>query len=245
MTHSDLLVNKFSDILKSSKSYLDFCSQVGINPSRSLNQKIHYQASKLGLDLSHWSRRTRKLEDCLLNKAPITSSQLKPQLWEAGLKPKQCEICGLTEWCGKPAPLALDHINGNNADNRLENLRILCHNCHAQTDTYAGRNKGRLKEATVETIYLQLSAPSGFILTTDRSLEKRSRKPRITWPSLTVLAELVESMPIYKLAKVIGVSDRGIKKYCDKHGIPVTDHRGKKRNPPLRESTILPIGRST
>jgi hypothetical protein len=48
--------------------------------------------------------------------------------------------CGIKEWNGKPISYQLDHINGDNMDNRIENLRILCPNCHSQTSTYGGRN---------------------------------------------------------------------------------------------------------
>lgn len=56
-----------------------------------------------------------------------------------------CEMieCGITEWRGKPVPLVMDHIDGNPYDNRMSNLRLLCHNCNAQTPTFAGRNKGK------------------------------------------------------------------------------------------------------
>lgn len=54
----------------------------------------------------------------------------------------KCQICKEDKWMGQPMPLVLDHINGNPYDNSLTNLRVICHNCNAQTPTFAGRNKG-------------------------------------------------------------------------------------------------------
>lgn len=54
-----------------------------------------------------------------------------------------CEICGLTEWQGKPIPLVKDHINGDSTNNYLQNLRLICCNCDAQTEFYKGKNRGR------------------------------------------------------------------------------------------------------
>lgn len=65
---------------------------------------------------------------------------LKLRLLREGLKQNQCERCGLTDWCNEPLTLALHHINGTRNDNRLENLQLLCPNCHSQTRNYAGRN---------------------------------------------------------------------------------------------------------
>jgi 5-methylcytosine-specific restriction endonuclease McrA len=57
-----------------------------------------------------------------------------------------CVKCGIDSWQGETIVLDLDHINGDNTDNRLENLRYLCPNCHSQTDTYKGRNKNTGKQ---------------------------------------------------------------------------------------------------
>ena len=54
----------------------------------------------------------------------------------------KCALCGISEWQGQPLSLQLDHINGKHNDHRIENLRFLCPNCHSQTETYAGKNKG-------------------------------------------------------------------------------------------------------
>jgi transposase-like protein len=68
---------------------------------------------------------------------------LKARLLEAGLKEDRCERCGISEWQGKPLNMQLHHINGDGLDNRLENLELLCANCHSQTSTYGGRNGHR------------------------------------------------------------------------------------------------------
>lgn len=65
------------------------------------------------------------------------------------LLPYECAICGRSEWNGKTLSLELDHINGINNDNRLENLRFLCPNCHSQTTTYGSRNQ-QLNESKYE-----------------------------------------------------------------------------------------------
>lgn len=69
----------------------------------------------------------------------VSGTKLRRRLLELGWSNK-CSICELTEWLGKPITLHVDHINGINGDNRLENLRIICPNCHQQTETWGKRN---------------------------------------------------------------------------------------------------------
>ena len=54
----------------------------------------------------------------------------------------KCEICNITQWAGKEVPLVMDHIDGNPANWKLTNLRLICGNCDMQTDTYKGKNRG-------------------------------------------------------------------------------------------------------
>jgi DNA-binding transcriptional ArsR family regulator len=68
---------------------------------------------------------------------------LKQRLRQAGLLPDACEECGLSEWRGKPLTLQLHHLNGDGLDNRIENLVLLCANCHSQTENWGGRNVQR------------------------------------------------------------------------------------------------------
>jgi len=67
-------------------------------------------------------------------------AHLKKRLINAGLLEQRCEECGLDQWRCRPLSLQLHHINGKGRDNRLENLALLCPNCHSQTDSWGGRN---------------------------------------------------------------------------------------------------------
>ena len=84
------------------------------------------------------------LNDYLENKSTIQSYKLKKRLIANKLLKPICTNCHNDMWLGKAIPLELDHINGNNKDNCLENLRLLCPNCHALTPTYRGRNRARV-----------------------------------------------------------------------------------------------------
>lgn len=76
---------------------------------------------------------------------------IKHRLIKAGLLDVRCQECGLSEWRGKPLMPHIDHINGVRDDHRLENLRMLCPNCHSQTETYGGRNAKRRRRSLQES----------------------------------------------------------------------------------------------
>lgn len=74
----------------------------------------------------------------------VSRKAIKNFLIKNNLKKYECEICkNKGEWQGKKLSLQLDHINGKNEDNHIDNLRFICPNCHSQTKTFAGRNKGK------------------------------------------------------------------------------------------------------
>lgn len=86
------------------------------------------------------------INDIFNNKVPIRSCNLKEKLFTLGYKERKCEKCGCgTEWEGKPLTLELHHKDGNHYNNNLDNLEILCPNCHSQTDTFRSRVKANLK----------------------------------------------------------------------------------------------------
>jgi len=104
------------------------------------------RAKKLGLKWSdlpaHEGAKKLDLNEILNGEHPqYQTYKLKQRLINVGLKSNKCEECGVAEWNGKQLNIQLDHINGNSHDHRLENLRMLCPNCHSQTETYSGKNK--------------------------------------------------------------------------------------------------------
>ena len=80
-------------------------------------------------------------EDVFVENSTYARHRLKQRIIKQNMIPYVCVCCGTgPEWMGKPMPLILDHINGVNNDNRLENLRFVCSNCDSQLPTYKSRN---------------------------------------------------------------------------------------------------------
>ncbi len=83
---------------------------------------------------------------------------IKRRLLEAGILVNQCEECGISEWRGNPLVIQIDHRNGVNDDHRVENLRMLCPNCHSQTETYGARNR-KLKRSLISFLIIEKTNP--------------------------------------------------------------------------------------
>lgn len=146
---------QFIEAVKTSTSYAQVIQKLGLRVAGSNYDTVKRKIKELNLDISYmigkgWNiglkfipKRAQPLSEILIEHSTfISTSKLKLRLFAEGLKERRCECCGLCMWQGHNIPLELHHINGVKDDLRLENLQILCPNCHAMTDNYRGKNIG-------------------------------------------------------------------------------------------------------
>jgi len=146
----------------------------------------------------------------------IESDISNRRLVEDNLLEYKCSSCGITDmWNNKKLSLQLDHINGINNDNRLNNLRFLCPNCHSQTETYCGKHRKK--------VYNCLDCGKEIKKDSKRCNKcssilnnKNKRKFEV---SKEELIELINQYPMTKIGKMFNVSDNAIRKRCKTLGI--------------------------
>lgn len=152
---------QFVEAVKTSLSYAEVIRKIGLKVAGSNYDTVKRKIKELNLDIKHmtgtaWNQGERykiikpaiPLNNVLIeNSTWINTNHLKKRLLKEGLKNYKCEFCNNNEWMGRPISLELHHINGIKDDLRIENLQILCPNCHAFTDNYRGKNTSKQKLA--------------------------------------------------------------------------------------------------
>ena len=133
------------EVVNSSNSYREVANKLGYaKDSGGTQTSLRKMCEELNLDTSHflgqaWNKENYDYALFTINsvkKNGITT--LKPLI---KLRGRKCECCGLTEWLGQDITLEIHHLNGERTDNRLENLQLLCPNCHSYTENWRGRKK--------------------------------------------------------------------------------------------------------
>lgn len=207
--------------IESSTSLRQVMLKLGIAAQGGNYQVIKKLIEKYNLDASHFTGKAwnkgitigpkKSIDNYLNNSIPIGSHQLRLRLIKEGIKEHRCENCGLSEWLGQPISLELNHIDGNNSNNNLINLNLLCPNCHAQTPNYRGLNKKKPLKI-LETPKPELPEPPK---------EKYIQPTKIIWPSIEDLIDMIKNSSFLAISKQLGVSDNAIRKHLKKFGVDV------------------------
>ncbi len=142
---------QLKEAIQTSISYRETLIKLDIVPAGGNYQTLKKAIKYFNLDISHFLGHAhnrgkiigpkRPVEDYLSNKQTIQSYKLKKRLLKENILIPICSNCNLDSWLEESIPLELDHIDGNNSNNNLINLRLLCPNCHALTPTYRSKNR--------------------------------------------------------------------------------------------------------
>lgn len=209
--------------VKDSKSYAEVVKKLNLKNYG----VIKYYTIKYNLNTDHFSTKSEniKLADSFHKKMSFSDifclnevdrQYIKKVILKHKLIEYKCQQCQIIDYNNKEIVLQLDHINGINNDNRLENLRFLCPNCHSQTDTYCGRNLRHPPTDPNKCVDCK-DLINQYSTRCRKCATSHNRKTKIDWPHTDVLVQLVEEMGYSKAGKQLGVSDKAVKKRINNH----------------------------
>jgi hypothetical protein len=170
---------------------------------------------------AHLPRRHIPLEDVLVEGSNYARKSLKKRLFDAGLKTRACELCGLGEmWRGRRMSLILDHVNGVHDDNRLENLRIVCPNCAATLPTHCSRNLPRTECPTCGREFRKKGGRQRFCSQKCwqqspecRAAKAKAGRRKVERPSYEQLLADLRELSWVAVGAKYGVSDNAVRKW--------------------------------
>lgn len=220
-------VEEIQNIIKNATSWKDFARKLGYSHSPSGDTIKMLQQKSQNFDTSHFIiNQTNKVER---NEANIfiensTANQSTVRRWylKNTYSQYECSICGqLPIWQGKELALILDHINGVNNDDRLENLRWVCPNCNAQLETTGSRNPHR---KNVAKKYYCLDCGKEISKNAKRCVICQSKKRVVSSEKMPIsreeLKRKIRTMPFTAIGLEYKVSDNAVRKWCDKYNLP-------------------------
>ena len=222
---TDILERK-EDILKwieeeRTKAYI--AQELHCKPS-TLNNYLE----KMGIEYKGQSgtnspTRYKTTEEYLNSGSKISSHRLKIKLINDGIKEYKCEECGLTQWNNQPIPLELHHIDGNHYNNDLNNLQVICPNCHALKENNSGAALKESPEEKKKKRYTSFCIDCGkpIIASAVRCPECwhiASRK--VERPDREQLKSLIREKPFTAIGQLYNVSDGAVRKWCKAENLP-------------------------
>ena len=209
------------EAVKVSFSIADVLRFLKIKLSGSMHRHIAQRIKNWEIETSHFKQEflggvTQKLE-CekilvfnRLNRRE-SSKRLRRAMLECGIE-ENCSKCGLGKfWNGESIRLQIDHKNGDGCDNRKENLRFLCPNCHSQTANYAGKGNKTNPAGVMDDAHFSTKEKDEV-----RFLGGVLRR-KVDWPTKEELAKLLWEKPTQHIAKDYGVSDKAVEKWAKKY----------------------------
>ena len=216
------------EIVRNCYSIADFCRVLGWQPRGNSYRIFHRYVKDYNLDISHFQQnkicegnfnmkgKKYSLNEYLKSNS-IRSKVLIKKLIEENVKERKCERCNNTEWEGELIPLEVHHIDGNHFNNSLDNIQLLCPNCHFLTENFRGRQNKKNKQYFCKKCGKTISRWSYTGLCVNCTKENQRKTIR---PEAEELKTMLFEMSFSEVARKFGVSDNTIRKWCKQYGIP-------------------------